>query len=189
MCYGYFFSAPGAPVPASPPKPPAPKPLSPNDWAPNQTLKQGSSGDPVRVLQIMLRDSGIVGVRGIAVDGSFGAQTLTAVRNFQAWAKLTVDGVAGPKTRKALFALHDYPPGVETVDEPSTEEAPEAVTVSPVAPVEAPPVPSPSPEPSAPPEPSPEPVAPVYTHGVLDAALAQKTGLPVGTIVFVPQAA
>lgn len=72
-------------------------------WPSGLTLKLGDTGDAVRVLQDELRDSGVVGVRGITVDGSFGQQTLTAVRNFQADKRLTVDGVAGAKTRTALL--------------------------------------------------------------------------------------
>jgi len=72
-------------------------------WPAGVTLREGSTGDAVRVLQQALRDSGIVGVRGITVDGSFGMQTLTAVRNFQAARGLVVDGIAGPATRTALI--------------------------------------------------------------------------------------
>jgi peptidoglycan hydrolase-like protein with peptidoglycan-binding domain len=65
-------------------------------------LKLGSKGDAVRVLQEALRVSGIRGVRGITVDGDFGQQTDTAVRNYQAHEHLTVDGIAGRDTRNAL---------------------------------------------------------------------------------------
>jgi peptidoglycan hydrolase-like protein with peptidoglycan-binding domain/GH25 family lysozyme M1 (1,4-beta-N-acetylmuramidase) len=74
-------------------------------WPADVTLRDGDSGAAVRELQRMLRDSGIPGVRGIAADGSFGPQTLTAVRNFQAHEGLAVDGVAGPETHAALASL------------------------------------------------------------------------------------
>ena len=78
-------------------------------WPPTVTLRYGSTGNAVGVLQTALRNSGIRGVRGIAVDKVFGSQTLTAVRNFQYVKGLQVDGIAGPKTRAALVALKDVP--------------------------------------------------------------------------------
>jgi peptidoglycan hydrolase-like protein with peptidoglycan-binding domain len=73
-------------------------------WPPSVTLRYGSTGNAVAVLQTALRNSG---VRGIAVDKVFGSQTLTAVRNFQFVKGLQVDGIAGPNTRAALVALKD----------------------------------------------------------------------------------
>lgn len=88
------------------PKPPVtPPPTADDTWPDSQTLVLHSSGGAVRVLQAMLRDSGITGVRGITVDGMFESQTLTAVKNFQAEAHLKVDGEAGPATHNALKAL------------------------------------------------------------------------------------
>jgi hypothetical protein len=75
---------------------------SPTGWPANLVLVMGSTGAAVAVLQQALADSGIYGVRGIAVDGNFGGQTLTAVRNFQEAKDLQVDGIAGPQTRSAL---------------------------------------------------------------------------------------
>ena len=74
-------------------------------WPAGVILREGDTGAAVQELQQMLRDSGVPGVRGIAADGSFGPQTLTAVRNFQAYEGLGVDGVAGPATRAALTSL------------------------------------------------------------------------------------
>lgn len=84
-----FFGAPPKPAPAS-------------GWPAGLVLREGMTGEAVRVLQKALSDSGIRGARGITVDGTFGAQTLTAVRNFQAAKRLTVDGIAGQATRAAL---------------------------------------------------------------------------------------
>ena len=53
------------------------------------TLKRGSSGPGVAVLQGML---------GITADGSFGPQTEAAVKVFQASHGLVADGVVGPMT-------------------------------------------------------------------------------------------
>ncbi|MGI8314330.1 L,D-transpeptidase family protein [Halobacillus mangrovi] len=60
----------------------------------NETLKYGSKGESVKILQRNLN---------ISVDGSFGKQTLYAVKKFQKSNGLIVDGIVGPKTRKALF--------------------------------------------------------------------------------------
>ena len=96
---------PGEPSPIAPPRP---QPVIIwAMWPPGVTLQQGSKGNAVRVLQTACRDSGLAGVRGVTVDGDFGPQTLTAVRNFQAHMDLAVDGIAGPETREALKALND----------------------------------------------------------------------------------
>lgn len=71
-------------------------------WPAGTVLREGGTGAAVTVLQTALRDSGLRGVRGITVDGTFGPQTLTALRNFQEAMHLAVDGVAGPATRAAL---------------------------------------------------------------------------------------
>ncbi len=60
------------------------------------TLRQGSRGREVRVLQAQL---------GIAADGIFGPDTERAVRAFQAAHGLTVDGVVGPATWGKLRAV------------------------------------------------------------------------------------
>lgn len=80
----------------------APKPSRAPAWPATEVLKPGSKGDAVTVLQSYLRGSGAYGARGISVDGDFGSQTETALRNYQAAKHLTVDGIAGPATRRAL---------------------------------------------------------------------------------------
>jgi len=177
LCYGYFFSGPPsiAPVtPAAPPAPPKPAVLTADAWAASATLQNGNTGDAVKVLQILLRNSGIEGVRGITVDGLYGPQTLTAVRNFQAAKSLSVDGIAGPKTHAALTALDDFNGPVV----PKVEVPVPAVTVSPVSPVKPAVVPVPTPAPSVP---------LLYVQKVLDAPLAKALGLTEGTILFIPQ--
>ncbi|PHD70400.1 hypothetical protein COF64_25570 [Bacillus sp. AFS043905] len=65
----------------------------------NSTLKKGSSGPQVIELQKRLTK---LGYSTKGVDGSFGKNTETAVKNFQKSKKLTSDGIVGPKTKKAL---------------------------------------------------------------------------------------
>lgn len=72
---------------------------------PASVLHLGSQGADVVLLQDKLSGSHLPGVRGIAVDGVFGQQTETAVRNFQALEGLTVDGIVGPATWAAAWAL------------------------------------------------------------------------------------
>lgn len=83
-----------------------PVPIMSPKWPARVTLKLGTKGYAVEALQKALRNSGIVGVRGIAYDGVFGVQTQTAVRNFEASEKLAVDsGIAGSQVRNELIVL------------------------------------------------------------------------------------
>jgi peptidoglycan hydrolase-like protein with peptidoglycan-binding domain len=70
------------------------------------TLRNGSSGNAVRALQLLLNEKNRA---GLPVDGVFGGGTETAVRNFQSHAGLGVDGVVGPTTWKNLIWHYDYP--------------------------------------------------------------------------------
>lgn len=58
------------------------------------TLRFGSSGPAVRVLQRLLVANGYA----IRVDGAFGPLTETAVRAFQNQRRVVVDGIVGPVT-------------------------------------------------------------------------------------------
>ena len=78
------------------------------------TKKKGSSGEPVRTVQHLLRHAGST----VVVDGDFGAKTETAVKAFQTAKHLTADGIVGNKTWSAL---------VVTVRRGSTGEAVTAV--------------------------------------------------------------
>lgn len=62
-------------------------------------LRRGSTGEPVRSLQYLLRAHG----SGISVDGDFGPATEGAVRAFQSRAGLVVDGLVGSQTWSALL--------------------------------------------------------------------------------------
>ena len=75
--------------------------------------RMGSTGGEVTAIQNALKKKGYY--TG-SVDGIFGSRTLSAVKKFQKDAGLTVDGIAGPKTLKALgvssgssgFSSNDY---------------------------------------------------------------------------------
>jgi hypothetical protein len=56
--------------------------------------------DTVKWLQYELVEAGYK----LDIDGKFGTKTNTALKSFQASAKLVVDGICGPLTRKALKA-------------------------------------------------------------------------------------
>jgi peptidoglycan hydrolase-like protein with peptidoglycan-binding domain len=63
------------------------------------TIAPGATGDVVRRVQRALRRTPDP---GLAVDGVFGPNTETAVRDFQDGAGLVVDGIVGPATWAAL---------------------------------------------------------------------------------------
>lgn len=69
-------------------------------WAKTQTLKLGSRGDAVKILQRGLNN---ISGRGLTEDGVFGLATLAAVRDLQTWFHLDVDGVVGPQTWRLIF--------------------------------------------------------------------------------------
>lgn len=64
-------------------------------------LKNGSKGTNVKALQILLNGKGY---NCGTADGDFGAKTFTAVKKFQTNKKLSVDGIVGADTWKALLA-------------------------------------------------------------------------------------
>lgn len=68
-------------------------------------LKQGSKGNEVKTLQRLLKELGYKGSdkKVLAIDGSFGSNTLYAVKAFQKASKLEVDGSVGQKTWDKLL--------------------------------------------------------------------------------------
>lgn len=63
------------------------------------TLGQGSSGENVSSIQLMLQAHGY----SISVDGSYGSQTTSTVEAFQSAHSLSVDGSVGPQTWPVLI--------------------------------------------------------------------------------------
>ena len=61
-------------------------------------LSYGSQGSDVTELQKLLNQNGYK----LTVDGIFGSQTQSAVRDYQKKNNLTVDGIAGDQTFGAL---------------------------------------------------------------------------------------
>lgn len=90
---------------------------------PHPTLRSGSTGSEVSLLQSILNSVHNV---GLAVDGEYGPATLAAVKSFQQAHGLTVDGVCGPSTWQALEAAK----AVGTTSKPSVSVSGQNVTVT-----------------------------------------------------------
>ena len=77
-------------------------------------LKIGSSGPSVQLLQLALDRAGY---GPLDTDGRFGRLTEAALRSFQRDLGLSADGIAGPRTHKAIlpwylgYTLHKVRPG------------------------------------------------------------------------------
>lgn len=87
--------------PATTTPPATTRPANPNSGTSTAlpVLRPGMEGDAVRQLQQRLRTKGFYSG---TVDGVFGSQTEAAVRAAQAANDLTVDGIVGPATWRAL---------------------------------------------------------------------------------------
>lgn len=75
-----------------------------------KAIKYGMKGDEVSNLQTSLKNAGY----NIDVDGSFGPQTLAAVKQYQQKNGLDVDGMVGPQTQAALFGGNTTKPAAST---------------------------------------------------------------------------
>ena len=77
----------------------------------SRLLKRGSKGDDVTHLQSILAgmgyDLGTYGDKNDGVDGSYGEKTEKAVKRFQSFAQIEVDGKYGSITHKALMGVLD----------------------------------------------------------------------------------
>ena len=81
---------------------------TPNAY-PGTALRQGSSGQNVRLVQFWLKIARTVysSLSDVTVDGSFGAATAAAVRRFQTYFGLTSDGVVGRTTWNKLYEVYN----------------------------------------------------------------------------------
>ncbi len=111
-------------------------------------LAQGDKGADVRKLQEKLIELGYL-PEG-AADGAYGGQTRNAVRRFQYYNSLTVDGVAGRATQTNLFENPDIVPMPTGTPSPTP-------TAEPTPTPTAEPTMTPSPAPTAEPEKTEEP--------------------------------
>ena len=79
--------------------------VGPNTWtALIIQVQQGSRGDAVRAVQEEFRFRAGEPSQALQVDGIFGPRTDAAVRGFQQALQLTVDGIVGPVTWRALVS-------------------------------------------------------------------------------------
>ena len=71
---------------------------------PSVSVKKGSSGNSVKWIQWYLNE---VAGENLKIDGICGNGTVYAIKRFQTAEKLTVDGIAGRKTRDRLKSLFE----------------------------------------------------------------------------------
>ena len=74
---------------------------------PGSLLRKGSKGEGVKWLQYELNQEIFSGslkgaMPALVIDGDFGSKTLDALKAFQKAAKIEVDGICGPDTRRKL---------------------------------------------------------------------------------------
>mgnify|MGYP003050638582 FL=1 len=81
---------------------------TPNAY-PGTPLREGSSGQNVRLVQFWLKIARTVytSLENVTVDGKFGAGTTAAVRRFQRYFGLTADGVVGRTTWQKLYEVYN----------------------------------------------------------------------------------
>ena len=81
---------------------------TPNAY-PGTPLRQGDRGQNVRLVQFWLKIARTVysSLDSLGVDGIFGAGTTAAVRTFQRYFGLTVDGIVGRTTWNKLYEVYN----------------------------------------------------------------------------------
>jgi peptidoglycan hydrolase-like protein with peptidoglycan-binding domain len=72
------------------------------------TLKQGSTGEQVKILQHLLSSNLLSNAYSGNVDGVFGAKTKEAVIKVQKGGNLTADGIVGQATWKYAYAVASH---------------------------------------------------------------------------------
>src|SRR5438067_12472978 len=81
--------------------------VGPQTWAAIVVqVRRGDAGEALRGVQEEFQFRNLSGdpSRGVQVDGSFGPKTDAAVRGFQEALQVTVDGIVGPVTWRALVS-------------------------------------------------------------------------------------
>ena len=81
---------------------------TPNAY-PGTALREGSSGQNVRLVQFWLKIARTMytSLSNVTVDGRFGSATTAAVKRFQAYFGLTRDGVVGRTTWNKLYEVYN----------------------------------------------------------------------------------
>lgn len=72
-------------------------------FSPKALQRQGSQGDAIKVIQILLNKRPPTVLAPLIGDGIFGPKTFERVYEFQSRNHLVRDGVVGPQTRRSLF--------------------------------------------------------------------------------------
>ena len=91
-----------------PPQPPTPPPTEqpPTEGIMVQVqsryLKEGAVGPDVKFFQGQMND---LAGQGLLLDGHYGGKTVQAVKNWQTFFNLYVDGECGPKTQQSIFEI------------------------------------------------------------------------------------
>ncbi|HSX01203.1 MAG TPA: peptidoglycan-binding domain-containing protein [Candidatus Saccharimonas sp.] len=80
---------------------------------PHPTIRYGSTGNCVRYMQAAL-DTSAGGSHGLAIDGSFGPASLSAVKSYQSKHGLYADGIVGTNTWGSLDAVVPPSSGTST---------------------------------------------------------------------------
>ncbi|MBQ1501440.1 MAG: murein L,D-transpeptidase, partial [Firmicutes bacterium] len=102
-----LFTIEETPVPDGSPAPVPAETVAPvSGFVFRRALRYGDSGDAVKALQQRLLDLGYYEAR---VSGGYYKVTRTAVRKFQQYNGLAVDGVAGRETQELLFSSAAVP--------------------------------------------------------------------------------
>lgn len=68
----------------------------------SRTLVEGSVGNDVKFFQRLLND---ISGQGLTLDGNYGPATTQAVKNWQGFFSLSVDGKLGPNTQKSIIEI------------------------------------------------------------------------------------
>ncbi|WP_084226787.1 DUF4157 domain-containing protein [Nitrosospira sp. NpAV] len=140
-------------------------------------LRVGSQGDAVSKLQQALIDAGFP-LPKFGVDGIFGNETRTAVRDFQQASGITIDGLVGPQTMGALDTRFSGP------TPPPTPPGPTPPGPTPPGPTPPGPTP-PGPTPPGPTPPGPTPPVPPPPETITSQTVVTSPGARTRTTIGV----